>query len=249
MPITFLSTDAHAVNYLRQLLSDRYSSISSELKSCISFEYSSAEIKSIDDLAKYDVLVSPCNSYGDLSGGIDKVYYNLLGKKKLQKRVIDDIKENCFGEVHVGSSTMISLSGLCDGNLSNDSNNSTNSDSNSPKHLIIAPTMVVPTSLDAKSRNPYLFTRAVFRRIICNKLADKNILCPIPCIGVGGMDYRVVAKQMKLAIQSMHQHGLIYDIHMSDKKEESSCPYNFIYANLPIQNMKMANTYMLDPHM
>jgi hypothetical protein len=63
------------------------------------------------------------------------------------------------------------------------------------------------------------------------------------------MDYRVVAKQMKLAIDSMHQRGLIYDIHMSDKKEESSCPYNFIYANLPIQNMKMANTYMLDPHM
>ncbi len=225
MSVTFISTNSTAINYLQGLLVN----ITSDIK----FKFNIEEISKIEDLQKYDVIVSPANSYGDLSGGIDKIYYNLLGKKEFQKRVIDCIRTNCYGEVHVGDAVVIPID---------------NAETN-PKYMILAPTMVVPTSLQS-SRNPYLFMRAAIkyiRKIRDNLLGKKiKVLCPIPCIGVGSMNHKIVAKQIKIAIESMNGYGIIHMINMTDKKEEEKCPYNFIYANLPLQNMKMTNIYMLN---
>jgi hypothetical protein len=179
-------------------------------------------------------LISPSNSYGDLSGGIDKTYYNLLGKNKFQTRIINYIRNYEDSEIHVGSYGIVPIG---DTNVM-------------PKYLVLVPTMVVPTQLPTDSRNSYLFMRATIkaiRKLKTKIFSDQNltVLCPVPCVGVGGMEIKKVCKQLKIAIESMNKTGIMYEINMTSMEEQDKSKFEFMYAGMPIQNMKMANMHLV----
>lgn len=222
--VTFISTTSDHTSVLKQTIG----SIKDE---SIEFKYKVKELKDLNDL-QYDVLISPANAYGDLRGGIDIIYFQLLGKYQLQDKIKDTIKTQAFGEIHLGDYLMVPLDIV----------------EAKPKILILCPTMTVPTELSQKSRNPYLFMRAVIKAVrkIQSLIPDKKIkiLCPIPCVGVGNMDIKLVSKQIAIAIESMNFKGIIHDINMRTKEEEAKCKHTFMCANEPKQNMRMANVYL-----
>lgn len=81
----------------------------------------------------FDVLVSnkninaivlPANSFGDLQGGIDLVYFNYFGHN-LEDRLRKTIMEEKYGELIVGDAIILPMNGIYN-------------------HFISAPTMRVP---------------------------------------------------------------------------------------------------------
>lgn len=222
--LTFISTTADHIDILRQTLG----AVKDET---VEFKYKVKELKTLDDL-QYDVLISPANAYGDLKGGVDMIYFQLLGKYALQDKVKDAIKTQAFGEIHLGDYLIVPLDIV----------------EAKPKLLVLCPTMTVPTELPQNSRNPYLFMRAVMKAIrkIQALIPDKKIkiLCPIPCVGVGNMDPRLVAKQIAIAVESMNLTGIIHEINMRTKEEQEKSKHSFMFAREHKQNMRMANVYL-----
>ena len=223
--ITFVCIDTTHMDALKQQIS-RYSTHN------MRFEYKIGRIENITDLQSYNVVISPANCYGELKGGIDMAYYKLLGREALAERVRSYIRHYADGEIHIGDFGIVPLEKL--------------TDNTTPEYLVLCPTMAVPTRLPADSRNAYLYTRAVIksiRKLKSTVFKDKHLslMCPIPCVGVGGMDYRIAAKQMKIAIQSMNGEGIIHAINMSKKEEDLNVfglPH--YYACEKMQNMKQA---------
>ena len=52
-----------------------------------------------------------------------------------------------------------------------------------------------------------------------NKLNIKDVLVPLPCIGVGMMDPSIMAKQIKVALQASEGNGIIHAIYMNTENE------------------------------
>jgi O-acetyl-ADP-ribose deacetylase (regulator of RNase III) len=220
--ITFVSIDVPHMDAVRQ-----------EVSKCkipgISFDYKSSRIESINDL-QYDILISPANSFGELKGGIDMAYYKLLGREKLADRVSKYIRNYADGEIHIGDFGIVPI-GEAD---------------QTQTYLVLCPTMVVPMTLPADSRNAYYYMRAVLKAIrkLSNTIySGKNmsVLCPLPCVGVGGMNHKLAAKQMRIGIESMHGQGVIHAINMTKKEEDDNkfkLPH--FYAVEKMQNMKLA---------
>ena len=94
---------------------------------------------------KCDAMVSPANSYGFMSGGIDAVYARRFGVR-IMSRVRDQILEHHGGELLVGDADVVETG---DGEI---------------PFLIVAPTMRVPMRLK-ETVNPYLAARAVLRLV------------------------------------------------------------------------------------
>lgn len=193
------------------------------------FSYRAKRIDSIDDL-QFDVLISPANSFGELKGGIDMAYYKFLGREKIAERVGRYIRNYADGEIHVGDYGIIPID---------------NADHN-PNYLVLCPTMVIPMSLPPDSRNAYYYMRAVLkavRKLTQSIYNGKNIsiMCPIPCVGVGGMNPDLVAKQMRIAVDSMNGMGIIHAVNMTKKEEDSNVfKLPHFYSVEKMQNMKFA---------
>lgn len=131
-----------------------------------------------------DVYVSPANSFGELQGGIDMQYFLHFGRKELQDRVYKEIKTRYQGEVLIGEFCVITLP---EGKL-----------------LLLCPTMTLPTDV-SQTRNAYYFTRAMLKGLtILRKTGRKidKVFCPILCIGVGGMDPELAARQINAKVPS-----------------------------------------------
>ena len=83
--------------------------------------------------------------------------------------------------------------------------------------------MPVPTT-----RNAYYFTRAMLKTIIkMNKmgLPCRNVLCPIPCIGVGQMNPKTAGFQINMAFEAIVDNdGLIYKIYADNYEELKNYP-------------------------
>lgn len=221
--ITFVSTDLDHINIIQQ-----------ELNRCIApniqFKYFAGRIEKLADLEQYDILISPANSFGELKGGIDMTYYRLLGREKIADRVSKYIRKYADGEIHIGDFGIVPID---------------NADTK-PSYLVLCPTMVVPMGLPVDSRNAYYYMRAVLKSV--RKLSttiytgkNMNVLCPIPCIGVGGMNPKLAAKQLRIATESMNGQGIIHAINMSKKEEqENTFRLPHFYADEKMQNMKLA---------
>lgn len=129
-----------------------------------------------------DAIVSPANSFGDMSGGLDKAIDNFyLGKA--QKEIMQLIQKKHYGELPVGNAEIISLG-----------------TENFP-YMICAPTMRIPGTLEKASINAYLAMRAVLIELkkYNSHNSDypiKTIAIPSFCTGVGGLHYKQSAEQM-----------------------------------------------------
>ncbi len=138
---------------------------------------------SILDL-RVDAVVSPANSFGFMDGGIDLVYLNRFGIG-IQQRVQDRIKKEWHGEMPVGLAFVLATKDeMID-------------------YLIVTPTMRVPMRLPENTINPYLATKAVFHLVQKPECPIESIAFPGMGTGVGGVDPRRFARQMRAAIEEV----------------------------------------------
>jgi O-acetyl-ADP-ribose deacetylase (regulator of RNase III) len=134
-----------------------------------------------------DALVSPANSFGDMSGGIDQAIDDFYGGRA-QDAVMAAIRDRYLGELPVGVALIVALDG--------------------PRFpfLVAAPTMRVPTGV-GQTINAYLSLRAalvaVFQHNWDSPRPIRSLAVPGLCTGVGGMDFGIAARQMRSAFDNV----------------------------------------------
>ena len=128
-------------------------------------------------------IVSPANSFGDMQGGIDLVYYTHFGyqlEEKLQAKIISEK----YGELIVGDYLVLD-------------------------RFIFAPTMRVPMNI-SHTVNVYLAFRAVLIAALENNI--DTILCPGLGTGIGRVSPKTCAKQMYEAYTTITSPRNHYDL-------------------------------------
>ncbi len=130
-----------------------------------------------------EAIVSPTNSFGDMTGGIDLAYRNRFGieTEQLLKKMI---KEESHGELIVGNALLVPLWRQRYG------------------WLLSAPTMRIPADV-SNTFNAYLAFRAVLITAIQYQL--NSIICPGLCTLTGRM------KPSNSAIQMRHAYDQVMD--------------------------------------
>ena len=131
-------------------------------------------------------IVSPANSFGDMSGGLDKAI-DCFYKYEAQKKAMNLIQNKHFGEMPVGNAEILSMN------------------TEQFPYLVCAPTMRIPGKLVKENINAYLAMRAIL--IELKKFNSfkpggiKSVAIPSLCSGVGGNSYIESAKQMRMAFE------------------------------------------------
>lgn len=131
-----------------------------------------------------DAMVSPANSFGIMDGGLDLAIRDRLGvhvEKAAQRAILD----RHHGELPVGAAEIVDT-GHIDWPL-----------------LIVAPTMRVPENV-SHTLNSYLAFRATLLAVAAKNAATpaiRSIVCPGLGTGIGGVDPRRCAVQMRLAFK------------------------------------------------
>lgn len=159
---------------------------------------------------KADAIVSPANSFGIMDGGLDLAIRYELGfdiEESLQKAILS----HHHGELPVGSAIIIQTT--C---------------SNWPL-MIAAPTMRVPENV-SDTLNPYLAFRAVLLAIKhhneTSKKKIKSLLCPGLGTGIGGVESKICAIQMREAYEAflkpakIPKYRAIYSMHKNLKRSQ-----------------------------
>lgn len=137
-----------------------------------------------------DALVTPGNSFGDMSGGLDKVIDDFF-QGHTQTKIQDAIAYYYFGEQPIGTAMILSL------------------DNQQFTNIIYAPTMRVPGNIK-DSINAYLAMRAILVAVLQHNEKQKPIkrlIVPSLGTGIGGMYYQVAAEQMRMAYENVINEG------------------------------------------
>jgi len=135
-----------------------------------------------------DALVSPANSFGIMDGGLDLAIRETLGHE-VQRAVQQRIVEQHHGELPIGWAEIVPTE--------------------NPRwpFLVVAPTMRIPESV-AFTVNAYAAFRAVLlavrRRASAGGAPFQRIVCPGLGTGIGGLEPRRCAAQMRIAFLSAH---------------------------------------------
>ena len=134
-----------------------------------------------------DAVVSPANSFGDMSGGVDKRIDDFF-RGAAQENLIRQIREQFYGELPVGMALVIPLP-----------------DSRIP-YLVAAPTMRVPENV-TDTPNAYLAFRAALVAVLRHNATAgqpiRTLAAPGMATGVGLMSCAVSAMQMRTAYDSI----------------------------------------------
>lgn len=133
--------------------------------------------------AKYDTIVSPANSFGFMESGIDSYYLRFFGND-LQIAVQNVIKQKYHGELPVGRGMLLKLK---------------NSKQN-PKYFMVAPTMRSQNDV-SNTINAYLSFKAILEVVEKTQLIT-SILVPCLATGIGRMNAKKSAKQIKMAMDA-----------------------------------------------
>jgi O-acetyl-ADP-ribose deacetylase (regulator of RNase III) len=132
-------------------------------------------------------IVSPANSFGDMSGGIDKAIDDFHGGEA-QGRVMAAIREQFLGELPVGAALIVELP------------------ARRFPFVVAAPTMRIPGSVQG-SINAYLSMRAALVAVLRHNAAGgpriRSLAVPGLGTGVGGMDHDEAAGQMRVAFDNV----------------------------------------------
>lgn len=146
---------------------------------------------------KAQAIVSPANSFGDMSGGFDKALDNFF-EGNLQPKVLKHIQNHYLGEMPVGVADTIATSNAW------------------YPYLIIAPTMRIPSNV-GQSIHAYLAMRAILIAIIKHNLSSENkinhFVMPSLCTGVGRMPYQEAGEQILTAIHNILEGGWKESVH------------------------------------
>jgi O-acetyl-ADP-ribose deacetylase (regulator of RNase III) len=134
-----------------------------------------------------DAIVSPANSFGDMSGGMDKAIDD-FHQGEAQRRVVAAIAEQFLGGLPVGAALVVELP------------------ARRFPFVVVAPTMRVPGSV-AGTINAYLAMRAALVAVLRYNAAGGrtvgHLAVPGPATGVGGMPWSDAAEQMRVAYDSV----------------------------------------------
>jgi O-acetyl-ADP-ribose deacetylase (regulator of RNase III) len=134
-----------------------------------------------------DAIVSPANSFGDMSGGIDKAIDDFHGGRA-QTAVRSAIIDRYLGELPVGVALLVELGG--------------------PRlpSVVAAPTMRVPGDVRG-TINAYLSMRAALVAVLLHNSSSggtiRSLVIPGLCTGVGGMHGAEAAAQMRAAYDNV----------------------------------------------
>jgi O-acetyl-ADP-ribose deacetylase (regulator of RNase III) len=138
-----------------------------------------------------DAIVSPANSFGFMTGGIDAAYSQFFGPH-LQERLQQVIADSCYGELPVGQALVVPTGHRL------------------IPYLVSSPTMRVPEDVSHQV-NAYLAFRAAL--IAVGQLNEreegkvKSLLCP----GMGTLTGRIrpdaCARQMRIAYERIVLDG------------------------------------------
>lgn len=139
MEYRFIHPDQRIVQSMMDTVKDRLGI------QCVGFACTLEE--SVAAGIQHDALITPGNSYGDMTGGFDQAVVNVLGSY-VQDLVHRRIAQAYFGELNVGQADLVPLS-----------------PSYPFKNLVYAPTMRVPMKLHWNSDVPYLSLLASFQAI------------------------------------------------------------------------------------
>ncbi|MEM1416111.1 MAG: macro domain-containing protein [Myxococcota bacterium] len=138
-----------------------------------------------------DAIVSPANSFGYMDGGVDLALRSVLGKN-LEVAVQTAIAKERHGELPVGDALVVATG---DARL---------------RHLVVAPTMRVPSRVD-ETLNAYLAFRAAL--LVTRELAGEDEDFTLRCCGlgtgVGAMPARRCAVQMRAAYRKVFEDPAI----------------------------------------
>lgn len=138
------------------------------------------------ELPEFDCMVSPANSYGSMSGGVDYHIRAFFGME-LEKAVQEHIRVHYYGEQPVGTSFII--------------------ETNHPDHPYLAhtPTMRVPMHINGRD-NVYNAMRGLMIALLDFNKANDNRIKTVACTGfgtmIGKMDPEMAVGQMELAYRS-----------------------------------------------
>lgn len=152
-------------------------------------EYESVEVVEGDYFSRpADAMVSPANSFGIMDGGLDLAIRDRLGFE-VQHDAQRVIVERHHGELAVGQAEVIPTS------------------NKEWPFMVCAPTMRVPENV-ARTTNAYLAFRAILVAIRRHNEAEPvrriaSMVCPGLGTGIGAMDYRRCATQMRLAFRQV----------------------------------------------
>jgi O-acetyl-ADP-ribose deacetylase (regulator of RNase III) len=138
-----------------------------------------------------DAVVSPANSFGDMSGGVDKRIDDFFGGAA-QAAIRARIQSEFLGELPVGMAIVVPMP------------------STRIRYVIAAPTMRVPQDV-AGTLNAYLAMRAVLVAIREHNVASnapiRSVAVPGLCTGVGQMPCAEAAAQMRAAFDNVEGGG------------------------------------------
>lgn len=138
-----------------------------------------------------DAVVSPANSFGDMSGGVDK-HIDDFYKGAAQEAIMARIRSDFLGELPVGMAIVVPMSNT------------------RLPFVIAAPTMRVPQDV-ANSLNAYLAMRAVLvavhRHNMHAQTPIRTVAIPGMCTGVGQMPCPIAARQMRAAYDNVEGDG------------------------------------------
>lgn len=138
-----------------------------------------------------DALLSPANSFGYMDGGFDK-HIDDFYQGAAQRAVLSAIAERHFGELPVGVAILLEMP------------------SRRFPSLVVAPTMRIPGAI-SETLNAYLALRAAFIAIEERNSAGGrrigSLAVPGLGTGVGGMDPREAAQQMRAAYDMIIGQG------------------------------------------
>lgn len=112
-----------------------------------------------------DALVAPANSFGDMSGGLDKRIDD-FHDGEAQRRLMERIAERWHGELPVGSAELLTLP------------------SRRFPFLVVAPTMRVPSRISG-TLNAYLAFRAALAAVVEHDRGDGRRITALAASGLG----------------------------------------------------------------
>ncbi len=151
------------------------------------FEQVSIVVHEVDFFAHpADAMTSPANSFGIMDGGLDLAIRNVLGFNA-QRAAQAVILERHHGELPVGAAEIVETGHA------------------SWPYLVVAPTMRVPENV-APTLNPYLAFRAALLAVrrfneAAGRVVIHSLLCPGLGTGIGGVEPRRCALQMRMALK------------------------------------------------
>jgi O-acetyl-ADP-ribose deacetylase (regulator of RNase III) len=159
--------------------------------------------------ARADALITPGDSYGDMSGGFDLAVRNLLGQG-VQHQIQTHIQHHYFGELNVGAAFVTKLH-----------------DITGPfQHLVYAPTMRVPRPWPPDSDVPYLSMLAALQAIGqynytfgCTGSYIGSMAFTAHGHGYGKLSLATACRQIAMAVEQFESRPLIgtFDATARDK--------------------------------